>query len=277
MPPEAPSDSDAFSMANEVLAQGVRSISELIMVPGLINVDFGDLKAVMTGNGGAVMGVGVGKGENRAVEAVKKACSNPLLEKNVIDGATNILMCIAGGESLKLDEINQAATAVYESADPNVNITLGVVLDANLGDQIKVTIIATGFPDEKRAQLNKAGQEQEKKEEKKPATPAASRKSGQPSVTLKEKLESMLAAESQEPAPEKAQQPKPAPAPQAQEEPKADEEQQDFVVNFNRPDNPLRRLRTEDRQEQVKKREESKEEEDLESPAFLRRRKSLFE
>ena len=268
---------DAFAMANEVLAQGVRSIAELIMVPGLINVDFGDLKAVMTGNGGAVMGVGVGKGENRAVEAVKKACSNPLLEKNVIDGATNILMCISGGENLKLDEINQAASTVYEAADPNVNITLGVVLDPNLGDQIKVTLIATGFPDEKRTQANKPAQEQEKKEEKKPAATVSYKKPGQPSVTLKEKLESMLAAESQEPAPDKAQQQKPAPADPVQETAKADEDQQDFVVNFNRPDNPLRRLRSEDKQEQVKQREETREEEDLESPAFLRRRKSLFE
>jgi cell division protein FtsZ len=269
---------DAFAMANEVLAQGVRSISELIMVPGVINVDFGDLKAVMTGNGGAVMGVGVGKGENRAVEAVKKACSNPLLEKNVIDGATNILMCISGGENLKLDEINQAASTVYEAADPNVNITLGVVLEPNLGDQIKVTLIATGFQDEKRPQPNKPAQEQDKREEKKPAPTVSSKKPGQPSVTLKEKLESMLAAESQEPASDKAQQPKPVSAAPVQETTaKVDEEQQDFVVNFNRPDNPLRRLRSEDKQEQVRQHEESREEEDLESPAFLRRRKSLFE
>lgn len=263
---------EAFGMANEVLAQGVKSISELITIPGLINVDFGDVRAVMSGNGGAVMGVGVGKGENRAIEAVKKACSNPLLDKIMIDGATSILMCVSGGENLKLDEINQASSAVYEAADPNANITLGVVLDQSLNDQVKVTIIATGFQDERRLLVGKSAQEQESEE--KHSSSSMTMKTAQPTVTLKEKLESMLAAESDESLEEKH-----SSKTQKSEDPvKAEEEQQDFVVNFNRPDNPLRRLRAGGREESsVKKEESASVEEDLESPAFLRRRKSLFD
>jgi cell division protein FtsZ len=258
---------EAFGMANDVLAQAVKSISELITVPGLINVDFGDVRAVMSGNGGAVMGVGVGKGENRAIEAVKKACSNPLLDKIVIDGATSILMCISGGDNLKLDEINQSASAVYEAADPNANITLGVVLDPNLNDQIKVTIIATGFQDERRQLVEKPAQDEVVQE--KQSSASLNLKAPQPSVTLKEKLESMLAAESEESEEEKRS----LKAQKSEEKVKAEEQQQDFVVNFNRPDNPLRRLRT----ESTSKKEDAPVEEDLESPAFLRRRKSLFE
>jgi cell division protein FtsZ len=265
---------EAFGMANDILAQAVKSISELITVTGLINVDFGDVRAVMSGNGGAVMGVGVGKGENRAIEAVKKACSNPLLDKIMIDGATSILMCISGGENLKLDEINQAASAVYEAADPNANITLGVVLDQNLNDQIKVTIIATGFQDERRQIVNKSAQEELPQVKQSPAV--ATVKAPQPTtVTLKEKLESMLAAESEESAEEKRS----LKTQKSEEKVKMEEEQQqDFVVNFNRPDNPLRRLRSGAREESpVKKEENTPVEEDLESPAFLRRRKSLFD
>ncbi|MBN1902073.1 cell division protein FtsZ [Candidatus Sumerlaeota bacterium] len=262
---------EAFGMANEVLAQAVKSISELITVTGLINVDFGDVKAVMSGNGGAVMGVGVGKGENRAIEAVKKACSNPLLDKIMIDGATSILLCISGAENLKLDEINQAATAVYEAADPNANITIGVVLDPNLNDQIKVTIIATGFQDERRQMESKPAQEELTQAERQASPAPVAKPTQQQPVTLKEKLESMLAAESDESQEEKRPQ---KPFKSEEKVKREEEQQQDFVVNFNRPDNPLRRLRAES---SAKKEEKSPVEEDLESPAFLRRRKSLFE
>jgi cell division protein FtsZ len=141
---------DSFKVANGVLAQGVQSISDLITVPGLINVDFADVRTVMGETGGAVMGVGIGKGENRAAEAVKKACASPLLDKIVIDGAKGILVCITGGPDMKLNEINDATTIIYEAADPNANIIFGAVIDENMKDEMKVTIIATGFSEESR-------------------------------------------------------------------------------------------------------------------------------
>ncbi|NUP90916.1 MAG: cell division protein FtsZ, partial [Candidatus Sumerlaeia bacterium] len=139
---------EAFAYTNQVLAQGVKSISDLISVPGLINVDFADVRAVMNETGGAVMGVGVGKGENRAVQAVKRAVDSPLLEKMVIDGAKGVLICITGGPDMTLYEINEATSMVYESADPDANIIFGAVIDEKLKDEIHVTIIATGFADD---------------------------------------------------------------------------------------------------------------------------------
>ncbi len=141
---------EAFALANSVLAQGVQSISDLISRPGLINLDFADVRAIMGERGGAVMGVGVGKGENRAEEAVKKACSSPLLDKIQIDGATGILICINGPADLRLSEINAATTMVYKAADPNANIIFGVVVDEDLSDEVRVTIIATGFAEDMR-------------------------------------------------------------------------------------------------------------------------------
>lgn len=139
---------EAFGLANSVLAQGVQSISDLISVPGLINLDFADVRAIMGERGGAVMGVGVGKGENRAEEAVKKACSSPLLDKIEIDGATGVLICITGPSDLRLAEINIATSMVYKTADPQANIIFGAVVDETLTDEIRVTIIATGFPED---------------------------------------------------------------------------------------------------------------------------------
>jgi cell division protein FtsZ len=177
---------DAFKLANNVLAQGVRSISDLISVPGLINVDFADLKAIMGETGGAVMGVGVGKGENRATEAVRKACSNPLLDKIVIDGAKGILISIAGGPDMRLNEINEATTLVYEAADPDANIIFGAVVEPNLKDEIKVTIIATGFfEDIRRIQPVS----EEKRILSSPTAP----------VSLKEKLKVMMSGEADRP------------------------------------------------------------------------------
>jgi cell division protein FtsZ len=139
---------EAFAVTNEVLAAGVASISDLISVPGLINVDFADVRTVMNETGGAVMGVGVGKGENRAVQAVKKAIDSPLLEKMVIDGAKGVLICITGGTDITLHEINAATSMVYESADPEANIIFGAVIDEKLKDEVHVTIIATGFAED---------------------------------------------------------------------------------------------------------------------------------
>ena len=141
---------EAFAHVNFVLAQGVRAISDLISVPGLINVDFMDIRTIMGETGGAVMGVGVGKGENRASEAVKKACASPLQEKIVIEGARGVLISITGSPEVSLQEINMATSMVYETADADANIIFGFVIDPNLKDEMRVTIIATGFPDEKK-------------------------------------------------------------------------------------------------------------------------------
>jgi cell division protein FtsZ len=139
---------EAFKVADTVLAQAVSSINDLVSTPGLINVDFNDVRTIMGGRGGAVMGVGVGKGENRAHEAVKKATSSPLLDKIVIDGATGVLICITGGPEMTLAEVNEATAAVHEVADPDAEIIFGAVIDESLTDQLRVTIIATGFPDD---------------------------------------------------------------------------------------------------------------------------------
>jgi cell division protein FtsZ len=141
---------EAFEHVNRVLAQGVQAISELISVPGEINVDFMDIRTIMGETGGAVMGVGVGKGENRATEAVKKACASPLQEKIVIEGARGVLISITASQDISLQEVNLATTMVYEMADTEANIIFGLVIDNEMKDEMRVTIIATGFPDEER-------------------------------------------------------------------------------------------------------------------------------
>ncbi|MBX6352192.1 MAG: cell division protein FtsZ [Thermoflavifilum sp.] len=135
---------DAFREADNVLRQGVSGISDLIAVPGLINVDFADVKAIMTERGSALMGIGVASGENRATEAAKKAICSPLLETS-IDGARGVLMHIAGGTNLSLWEVNEAADIVSSAADPDVNMIFGAVINPELEDQVLVTVIATGF------------------------------------------------------------------------------------------------------------------------------------
>ncbi|MBF8377578.1 cell division protein FtsZ [Alicyclobacillus mali] len=135
---------EAFREADNVLRQGVSGISDLIATPALINVDFADVKAIMTERGSALMGIGIASGENRAAEAAKKAISSPLLETS-IDGARGILMHVAGGTNLSLWEVNEAADIVSMTADPDVNMIFGAAIDPNLEDEIVVTVIATGF------------------------------------------------------------------------------------------------------------------------------------
>ncbi len=135
---------DAFKTVDEVLHQGVQGISNLITVPGLINVDFADVKSVMENAGSALMGIGQAAGENRAVEAAKAAIDSPLLEM-AIDGAKGILFTIAGSSNLGMYEVNEAARVITENADPQAKIIFGSVVDEALDDQIKVTVIATGF------------------------------------------------------------------------------------------------------------------------------------
>lgn len=136
---------EAFSCADAVLANAVQAISDLISTPCLVNLDFNDVRAIMGGRGGAVMGIGIGKGENRAQEAVKKAVSSPLLDKLMIDGAAGVLICITGGPDMSLSEVNEAVMMVTEMADPDVDVIFGAGVDESLADQMRVTLIATGF------------------------------------------------------------------------------------------------------------------------------------
>ncbi|WP_026961672.1 cell division protein FtsZ [Alicyclobacillus herbarius] len=135
---------EAFKEADNVLRQGVSGISDLIAVPGLINVDFADVKAIMTERGSALMGIGTASGENRATEAAKMAISSPLLETS-IDGARGVLMHVSGSENLSLWEVNEAADIVSAAVDPEVNMIFGANINPDLQDSIVVTVIATGF------------------------------------------------------------------------------------------------------------------------------------
>lgn len=138
---------DAFKMADEVLLNATRGISDLISVPGLINLDFADVRAIMSEMGDALMGVGVAKGENRAKEAANRAISSPLLDDISMSGAKGVLVNITGGNNLTLYEANEAATAVTEAAGCDANIIFGAVIDEELKDEIRITVIATGFGD----------------------------------------------------------------------------------------------------------------------------------
>lgn len=137
---------DAFELADEILQQGVRGISELITVPGLVNVDFADVKTIMKNSGSALMGIGRGTGDNRAVESAKAAISSPLLDLS-IEGAKGILFTVTGGPDLGILEINEAAKIITSSADPDAKVIFGTVIDDSAGDEIRVTVIATGFSD----------------------------------------------------------------------------------------------------------------------------------
>jgi cell division protein FtsZ len=135
---------EAFKVADDVLRQGVQGITDLITKPGLINLDFADVRTIMRNTGSALMGIGVASGENRGVEAAKNAISSPLLETSV-EGATGILLNISGGPDMGLFEVNEAAEVIAGAADADANVIFGAVIDESLGDQMRVTVIATGF------------------------------------------------------------------------------------------------------------------------------------
>jgi cell division protein FtsZ len=134
----------AFRLADEVLLQGVQGITDLITTPGLINLDFADVRTVMHDAGSALMGIGKARGESRAIEAARLAIESPLLEAS-IDGARGVLLMLAGGSDLGLFEVNDAADVVTKAAHPDANIIFGAVIDDSLGDEVKVTVIAAGF------------------------------------------------------------------------------------------------------------------------------------
>ncbi|MCX5963154.1 MAG: cell division protein FtsZ [Cyanobacteria bacterium] len=142
---------EAFRTADDVLRQGVQGISDIIIIPGLVNVDFADVRAVMADAGSALMGIGIGSGKSRAREAAMAAISSPLLEAS-IDGARGVVFNITGGSDLTLREVSEAADIIYEVVDPNANIIFGAVLDEKLQGEIRITVIATGFTAEVQAQ-----------------------------------------------------------------------------------------------------------------------------
>ncbi|HHY10458.1 MAG TPA: cell division protein FtsZ [Firmicutes bacterium] len=135
---------EAFKIADDVLRQGVQGISDLITVPGLINLDFADVRTIMTNAGSALMGIGQASGEDRAVKAAQQAISSPLLEAS-IEGAKGILLSLTGSSNLGLFEVNEAAEIISEAADADANIIFGAVIDESLGEELRVTVIATGF------------------------------------------------------------------------------------------------------------------------------------
>ena len=137
---------EAFKMADDILRQGVQGISDLIAIPGLVNLDFADVKTIMLNQGMAHMGVGRASGENRAEDAAKEAIQSPLLETS-IEGAKGVIINITGGDNLGLHEVNTAAELVQRSVDPEANIIFGTVTDESMGDEIQITVIATGFED----------------------------------------------------------------------------------------------------------------------------------
>ena len=141
---------EAFRTADDVLRQGVQGISDIILIPGLVNVDFADVRAVMADAGSALMGIGIGSGKSRAREAAMAAISSPLLEAS-IDGARGVVFNITGGSDLTLHEVNAAAEIIYEVVDPNANIIFGAVIDDRLQGEIQITVIATGFTAEAQA------------------------------------------------------------------------------------------------------------------------------
>ena len=136
---------EAFKVADDVLRQAIKGITDVITTPGLVNVDFADVQTVMSYTGKAVMGMGIAQGTNRATEAAKQAISSPLLEDGSVEGAKGLLINITGGKNLSLHEVDEASTIAKEAADPNANIIVGQVIDPDLEDEVVVTVIATGF------------------------------------------------------------------------------------------------------------------------------------
>ncbi|MGO2153967.1 MAG: cell division protein FtsZ, partial [Brevibacterium aurantiacum] len=191
---------DAFRSADEVLRSGVQGITDLISVPGLINLDFADVKSVMQDAGTALMGIGAATGDDRAVQAAESAIASPLLEAS-IDGAHGVLFCIQGGADLGLFEVNEAARLVQEAAHPEANIIFGAVIDDNIGDECRVTVIAAGFDN------TVAGQD---------SAPVEAAPASIPMATNPSDIESAPPAEDAEPA---------APAAAAEPEPRNEDHQ----------------------------------------------------
>ncbi len=201
---------DAFRLADDVLRHGVQGITDLITVPGLINLDFADVKTVMSNSGSALMGIGHASGEGRAVKAAQEAIANPLLEAT-ISGATGVLVNVTGGSAMGILEINQALEIIHDAADPNAEVIFGTAINPEMQDELKITVIATGFHKDS-AQATRAAKRSKRVSAPAPrqAAPAPEPASSQSGLRI--------AASSDTPA---AKGPAPAPAPSGrpQEEP----------------------------------------------------------
>jgi cell division protein FtsZ len=178
---------DAFRVADDVLRQGVQGISDLVTLPGLINLDFADVRTIMSGAGNALLGIGMGSGERRAVEAAEHAVSSPLLETSM-EGARSILLSITGGPDISLWEVNESAKAVAEAAHPDANIIFGAMVDEKLTDQIWVTVIATGYGDEPPRRRDRIRDRAEDRESR----PSLREPVGEPRVTRSRPRSSVL-------------------------------------------------------------------------------------
>jgi cell division protein FtsZ len=147
---------DAFRVADDVLRQGVQGVSDLITLPGLINLDFADVRTIMADAGSALLGIGMGHGDKRAVDAANAAASSPLLE-TTLEGAHSILLSITGGKDLSLWEVNEAAHTIQEAAHPDANIIFGAMLDDKLEDEVWITVVATGYGEKRAARDERPG------------------------------------------------------------------------------------------------------------------------
>src|SRR3990167_9474673 len=156
---------EAFKLADSILSQGVQGISDIIVIPGLINVDFADVKAIMSNAGSTLMGVGTASGENRAATSARAAIASPLLDSS-IEGARGVLFNITGGPDMTMNEVDEAAKVITAQADPDAQIIFGAAIDENLVDQVKVTVVATGFDETRRhyVQITQTAQDLETKE-----------------------------------------------------------------------------------------------------------------
>ncbi|MER6947849.1 cell division protein FtsZ [Nonomuraea sp. NPDC000554] len=215
---------DAFKAADQVLLSGVQGITDLITTPGLINLDFADVKSVMSGAGSALMGIGHARGDDRSVAAAEMAVSSPLLEAS-IDGAHGVLLSIAGGSDLGLFEINEAAQLVSMAAAPDANIIFGTVIDDALGDEVRVTVIAAGFDDVPPPVEKQQPRPAARPAAAAPAAPAPARPSAVSSPTVKSEPPSRPEPRPDfrpEPRAEARPEPRPEPRPDFRAEPRAD-------------------------------------------------------
>ncbi len=193
----ATSIGEAFKIADDILRQAVQGISDLITVPGEINLDFADVKTIMHGMGMALMGTGVSSGEHRAVEAAQRAISSPLLEEASIEGAKGVLINVTGGPDMTLFEVHEAASIIQEAADEEANIIFGTVIDPKMKDEVKVTVIATGFDAATKGLLNHRG---EQLSSPAPVRSTASSVSTAPGVPFRPFAPKEIAAQHEEPA-----------------------------------------------------------------------------
>jgi cell division protein FtsZ len=197
----ATSLADAFKIADDILRQAVQGIADLITVPGEINLDFADVKTIMHGMGMALMGTGVSSGEHRAVEAAQRAISSPLLEEASIEGAKGVLINVTGGPDMTLFEVHEAASIIQEAADEEANIIFGTVIDPKMKDEVKVTVIATGFDAATKGLLNTRGEQLSSARPHPPAVPAAAHAAAQTAAPPQRPTAQQLAQRHEAPAP----------------------------------------------------------------------------